>query len=493
MAAPKSSLSQQCSPDMQYGLLEEIGKGSFGKVYKGINRTTNDIVAVKVIDLEEAEDEIDDIQKEISVLSQLDCQHVTKYYASYVQGSKLWIVMEYLGGGSILDMLEMGPLEEIYIAVVLREILKGMDYLHNERHIHRDIKAANILLSSSGEVKLADFGVSGKLTNTMSKRNTFVGTPFWMAPEVIQQANYDAKADIWSIGITAYEMANREPPFAEIHPMRVLFLIPKNEPPVLEGNFSKTFKDFVSECLKKDPNDRPTAKELLRHRFIKQAKKSSILTDLIERRQRFLANNNNMAAASPGGLDGDTVKKMPGAEPGWDFGTVKKSGDNVTMDYSYFSVPTPEKRPASRVISGDISSHVLSFPLLADVVFPVIDKLISAESDSSGRHVEGALTQAKKALETAEAAKPGTTHKLLTEIFNSIVSNPDPTVANMLPKVEGSTTAGTPVVLGQDSENHETARKKNAVASEFLLSRWRDRCSASEANRSVRPHGSSST
>lgn len=188
--------------------------------------------------------------------------------------------------------MKPGPFSEAHIAIVMRELLHGLDYLHSTGKIHRDIKAANTLLSDTGKVKLADFGVAAQLINIKSMRNTFVGTPYWMAPEVIQEAGYDFKADIWSLGITALELAYTNPPNADRHPMKVLLQIPKEPAPRLQGdNWSKDFKDFVSHCLIKDPDRRASAKELLRHRFIQRAGKVEALKELIERKQIWDAQN----------------------------------------------------------------------------------------------------------------------------------------------------------------------------------------------------------
>ncbi|KAF9786881.1 kinase-like domain-containing protein [Thelephora terrestris] len=331
-----------------------VGKGSFGEVYKGFDKRTGKTIAIKIIDLESAEDEIEDIQQEIQILSQLDSPHVTKYttstlqplvpltlrhryHGSFLKGSHLWIVMEYCSGGSCSDLMKPGVFREEYIAIIVRELLKGLEYLHQEGKLHRDIKAANILLSANGDVKLADFGVSGQLSGTLSaKKNTFVGTPYWMSPEVIKQSGYDHKADIWSLGITAIELAKGEPPYAELHPMKVLFLIPKNPPPQLDGAFSKLFREFVAYCLQRDPKDRPTARDLLKHKFVRMAKKTNYLTELIERHERWKADGGEKPDDRDQARDYDEsvapqFHRTPLIDPEdlWDFGTVRHVGATV--------------------------------------------------------------------------------------------------------------------------------------------------------------------
>ncbi|OKL64546.1 hypothetical protein UA08_00487 [Talaromyces atroroseus] len=308
----------------RYQVMEELGCGSFGTVYKGIEKATGEIVAIKHIDLESSEDDIAEIQQEISVLAACASPYVTQYKASFLRGHKLWIVMEFLGGGSCLDLMKPGVFTEAHIAIVCRELLLGLDYLHREGKIHRDIKAANVLLSQSGKVKLADFGVAAQLSNIKSQRNTFVGTPFWMAPEVIQQAGYDFKADIWSLGITAMELANGEPPHASTHPMKVLFHIPKAPAPRLEGNeFSQTFKDFVAQCLVKDPDRRYTAKELLKHKFVRNAGKTETLQELIQRKEDWDNGKEHGGDAKYYAETLTTFTPKDEDDDGWVFDTVK--------------------------------------------------------------------------------------------------------------------------------------------------------------------------
>eukprot|EP00698_Gefionella_okellyi_P000233 TRINITY_DN10198_c0_g1_i1.p1 TRINITY_DN10198_c0_g1~~TRINITY_DN10198_c0_g1_i1.p1 ORF type:complete len:450 (-),score=114.11 TRINITY_DN10198_c0_g1_i1:102-1451(-) len=288
MHAVRSKLGRDLSredPTRLFELFELLGKGSFGSVYKARRIATGATVAVKLLPMDDDES-IEDVRKEISILK--DCNHpnVVKYFGCYVKDDKLWIAMEYCGGGSLSGACAAleGGLSEQHIAAIMREALKGLAYLHEHHKIHRDIKGANILLTETGEVKLADFGVSAQLANTMARRNTLVGTPFWMAPEVIQEKTYDGRADIWSLGITCIEAAEGLPPLSHIHPLRVLFMIPRDAPPTLTDQtlWSANFNSFVKDALQKDPRARPAAAVLLQHKFVSAAPSNALIADLVQ-------------------------------------------------------------------------------------------------------------------------------------------------------------------------------------------------------------------
>ncbi|KDQ57544.1 hypothetical protein JAAARDRAFT_130580 [Jaapia argillacea MUCL 33604] len=279
----------QQSVHQLYKRLKTVGKGAYGSVHKGVHLATGNIVALKIINLDTDSDDVGDIQREVALLTQLrDAPNVTKYYGCYLDGPRVWIVMEYAQGGSVLNLMKAsrdGTLEERYVVVIVREVLAGLSYLHKSGVIHRDIKAANILITDVGKVMICDFGVSALLPTATSKRNTFVGTPYWMAPEVFQTVPaYDTKADIWSLGIVIYEMIKGSPPHANLQAAQLLQLIPKAKPPRLaEADGSKDMRDFVVNCLRELPSDRLPADELTKTKWIKSAGKVSIsiLKDLV--------------------------------------------------------------------------------------------------------------------------------------------------------------------------------------------------------------------
>ncbi|KAL6521767.1 hypothetical protein OROGR_018336 [Orobanche gracilis] len=286
-----------------YELHEEVGEGVSATVYRARCVPLNEIVAIKILDLEKCNNDLDNIRREVQTMILIDHPNLLRAHCSFTADHNLWVVMPYMAGGSCLHIMKSAfpeGFEEPVIATLLREVLKSLVYLHHHGHIHRDVKAGNILLDTDGAVKLADFGVAACMYDTGDRqrsRNTFVGTPCWMAPEVMQQLHgYDFKADIWSFGITALELAHGHAPFSKYPPMKVLLMTLQNAPPGLDyerdKRFSKSFKEMVAACLVKDPKKRPSSEKLLKHAFFRHARSNeyldrSILNGLSPLGERF--------------------------------------------------------------------------------------------------------------------------------------------------------------------------------------------------------------
>uniref|UniRef100_A0A8D0A1M5 non-specific serine/threonine protein kinase n=1 Tax=Sander lucioperca TaxID=283035 RepID=A0A8D0A1M5_SANLU len=276
-------LSALRDPAGIFELVELVGNGTYGQVYKGRHVKTGQLAAIKVMDV--TGDEEEEIKAEINMLKKYSHhRNIATYYGAFVKKNppgiddQLWLVMEFCGAGSVTDLIKNtkgNSLKEEWTAYICREILRGLTHLHQHKVIHRDIKGQNVLLTENAEVKLVDFGVSAQLDRTVGRRNTFIGTPYWMAPEVIAcdenpEATYDFKSDLWSLGITAIEMAEGAPPLCDMHPMRALFLIPRNPPPRLKSKkWSKKFQSFIESCLVKSHSQRQSTEQLLKHPFIR--------------------------------------------------------------------------------------------------------------------------------------------------------------------------------------------------------------------------------
>jgi len=349
-------------------LEQEIGRGAFAKVYKASCMQRPDCpVAIKIMNLEDISSSFEDIRQEVQTMRLAEHENVLKCQCSFVEGQQLWLVMDFMDQGSCLHVLTQSEkhgfgrgMKEEWLAYVLKQTLQGLEYFHRSGQVHRDVKAGNILLSSTGDVRLADFGVAGWLIRygeRHSTKKTFVGTPCWMAPEVMEQTiGYDYKADIWSFGITALELAKGFAPYAHYPPMKVLLMTIQEDPPSLKSydddkqmngsSFSRHFKEMIRMCLQKDPKKRPACSTLLQHKFFKSDKTQDALNGedgLVQGLLRRL----------PGTVcdqQGPSAERLPGTQPAY---IRQNSAEQKTVDLSAQSASGAGSETSAKVAGDD--------------------------------------------------------------------------------------------------------------------------------------------
>lgn len=403
---------------------EEVGRGGFGVVYRGINKKNNKEVAVKQIDLEHDQTDLFEVTKEIQIISECRLPQITRYYGCFVRHYKLWVIMEYVNGGSLFELLKPGPItDERVILIIMREVLIALQYLHNQGKIHRDLKSHNILLSQQGEVKLTDFGVSTQLSSNFSRRNTTVGTPYWMSPEVILNTcgGHNSKADIWSLGCCAYELFTGKPPLQSLlAPMKALRQISKCQTgkefsqliQLDELDMSSSFKDFLSKCFVVNPKERYSASKLLKHKFVTsstkdeasnvKALKKLITNKYIWDQENYLLKSKHFYVPT----DMLNDQKMWIGE--------EKAKDAISFDISLLHIDSNEQQKVNK--SSDLSQK----PLYDPISIRKSDTLNDKETNKQHNNVLEAINIYRQ--DSVYNTLKAELHKIVNKIFHKIDS-----------------------------------------------------------------------
>ncbi|KAG7219598.1 hypothetical protein INR49_018975 [Caranx melampygus] len=397
------------NPEEIWEIIGELGDGAFGKVYKAQNKQNGTLAAAKVIDTK-TEDELEDYMVEIDILASCNHHYIVKLLDAFYFEGKLWILIEFCAGGAVdAIMLELErPLTEPQIRVVCRQTLEALSYLHENKVIHRDLKAGNILLSLEGDVKLADFGVSAKNTKTLQRRDSFIGTPYWMAPEVVmcetsKDRPYDYKADIWSLGVTLIELAQIEPPNHEMNPMRVLLKIAKSEPPTLmhPSRWSPEFNDFLRKALDKNVDNRWGTAQLLQHPFVTSVTDSKPLRELIAEAKAEVTEEIEDSKEEEEEEEPDTPLAVPGHKRAPSDASVASSEDDKVPPTPSMLESVTEKteaEPADDRISDKLSDEGLG----TSEVDKTEEEKLNEVSEASNEDLAPGVTEPTKDLVSQE-------------------------------------------------------------------------------------------